>query len=256
MTNDEVTAPEGPERGRSSAHPCPPPQCRATVHGALARSCRGKVPAPFAYRPGQAVRTGEFCALGPTASGVPGAPPGMAGSNSQDADSHNRVTARHEIVQNEPNFAPAHAAHGGEYAKRSQTWDDWGIWAKAAVVWAVARPGSETCKTNPILGKRLTASLRTGLLCRTNPICGRPESTLTTPAEMGYDKKGGLRPCENKANSQKGFDTQRHCFMSWPRTGSKLPALSLPFVEGASKMSPRKRSQRRGSGPRNDCVRE
>jgi hypothetical protein len=159
MTNDEVTAPEGPERGRSSAHPCPPPQCRAMVHGALARSCRGKVPAPFAYRPGQAVRTGEFCALGPTASGVPGAPPGMAGSNSQDADSHNRVTARHEIVQNEPNFAPAHAAHGGEYAKRSQTWEDWGIWAKAAVVWAVARPGSETCKTNPILGERLTASL-------------------------------------------------------------------------------------------------
>jgi hypothetical protein len=203
------------------------------------------------------------------------------------------VTTNGSFVQNEPNFAPPQAADGGNRAKRSQfsenalrrhyervfcakrtqfrsdqaadggncakrsqIWGDWGMWEKTVVVWAVARPGSETCKTNPILGKRLTASLRTGLLCRTNPICGRPESTLTTPAEMGYDKKGGLRPCENKANSQKGFDTQRHCFMSWPRTGSKLPALSLPFVEGASKMSPRKRSQRRGSGPRNDCVRE
>jgi hypothetical protein len=110
------------------------------------------------------------------------------------------VTTNGPFVQNEPNSAPLHAAHGGEYAKRSQTWENWGIWVKAVFVWAVARPGSETCKTNPILGERLTASLRTGLLCRTNPICGRPESALTTPAEMGYDKKGGLRLCENKAN--------------------------------------------------------
>jgi hypothetical protein len=38
----------------------------------------------------------------------------------------------------------------GKCAKRSQTWGDWSIWAKAVVVSVVARPGSETCKTNPI----------------------------------------------------------------------------------------------------------
>ena len=38
-----------------------------------------------------------------------------------------------EIVQNE-------AKLGG----------DWGMWAEAVVVWDVARPDNETCKTNPI----------------------------------------------------------------------------------------------------------
>jgi hypothetical protein len=37
-------------------------------------------------------------------------------------------------------------------AKRSQTWGDWGMWAKADVVRGVDRPDSETCKTNPIWG--------------------------------------------------------------------------------------------------------
>jgi hypothetical protein len=37
-------------------------------------------------------------------------------------------------------------------AKRSQTWMDWGIWEKEVVACGVARPGSETCETNPILG--------------------------------------------------------------------------------------------------------
>jgi hypothetical protein len=37
-------------------------------------------------------------------------------------------------------------------AKRSQTWVDWGMWEKVVFVWDVARPGSETCKTNPIWG--------------------------------------------------------------------------------------------------------
>jgi hypothetical protein len=37
-------------------------------------------------------------------------------------------------------------------AKRSQTWGDWGMWEKEVVACGVARPGSETCETNPILG--------------------------------------------------------------------------------------------------------
>jgi hypothetical protein len=55
------------------------------------------------------------------------------------------------IVRNEPNFARPQAADGGNCAKRSQTWRDWGMWVKV-VVWGVARPGSETCETNPISG--------------------------------------------------------------------------------------------------------
>jgi hypothetical protein len=53
-------------------------------------------------------------------------------------------------VQNEPNLARPQAADGGNCAKRSQTWGNWGMWTKAVVVWGVARPGGETCKTNPI----------------------------------------------------------------------------------------------------------
>jgi hypothetical protein len=45
-------------------------------------------------------------------------------------------------------------ANGGDCAKRSQTWVDWSMWAKAVVVWGVARPRSETCKTNQILAVR------------------------------------------------------------------------------------------------------
>jgi hypothetical protein len=46
-------------------------------------------------------------------------------------------------------FGPAGADAGGNCAKQSQTWGNWGIWAKV-IVWAVGRPGSEMCKTNPI----------------------------------------------------------------------------------------------------------
>jgi hypothetical protein len=55
-----------------------------------------------------------------------------------------------ENVQNEPNFPQPEASAEGTCAKRSQTWRGWGMWAKAVVVWGVTRPGSETCKTNPI----------------------------------------------------------------------------------------------------------
>ncbi len=53
-------------------------------------------------------------------------------------------------VQNKPNLARPQAAGGGNRAEQSQTWEDWGMWAKAVAVWDMARPGSETCKTNPI----------------------------------------------------------------------------------------------------------
>jgi hypothetical protein len=44
------------------------------------------------------------------------------------------VTTNGDRVQNEPNFAPPQAADGGNCAKRSQTWRDWGMWAKTVVV--------------------------------------------------------------------------------------------------------------------------
>jgi hypothetical protein len=101
------------------------------------------------------------------------------------------------------------ATDGRNCAKRSQTWGDWGMWAKAVVVWGVARPEARCAKRTQfeeslrcevssvqpekpnqacsdfelhtsnfkLLGKRLTASLRTGKSCKTNPICrpGRKE---------------------------------------------------------------------------------
>jgi hypothetical protein len=56
------------------------------------------------------------------------------------------------IVQNEPNFAPPQVGDGGNCAKRSQTWGDWGVWERAVVARGVARPRSEMRKTNPISG--------------------------------------------------------------------------------------------------------
>jgi len=37
-----------------------------------------------------------------------------------------------------------------DHAKQSQTWEDWGMWAKAALVSGLASPESGTCETNPI----------------------------------------------------------------------------------------------------------
>jgi hypothetical protein len=51
-------------------------------------------------------------------------------------------------------FVPEQAADRGNCAKRSQTWGDWGIWAKAIIVWGVARLEGERCKTKPILAAR------------------------------------------------------------------------------------------------------
>jgi hypothetical protein len=133
------------------------------------------------------------------------------------------------IARNEPNFAQAQAADRGNCAKRSQTWGKWGMWAKAVVVWGVARPGSKTCKTNPIWpGRRVHAqnepnsrrgrvgrgSGGVGRLCKTNPIratggrsrAGTPnprraEACKTKPIwpggpGMGADRRGRTAPAE------------------------------------------------------------
>jgi hypothetical protein len=72
-------------------------------------------------------------------------------------------------AQNEPNFARPGTAGGGNHAKRSQTWRDWGTWAKAVLVWGVARPWSRTCETNPI-----------------SPCCRRsPEAKCAKPSQFG-----------------------------------------------------------------------
>jgi hypothetical protein len=71
----------------------------------------------------------------------------MSGGDAQPTKSRN--------VRNEPNWARPEAGAAGNCAKRSQTWGKWGMWAKAVLAQAVARPGSETCKTNPILPERL-----------------------------------------------------------------------------------------------------
>jgi hypothetical protein len=60
----------------------------------------------------------------------------------------------------------------GNCAKRSQTWGDWGMGAKAVAVWDMARPGGETCKTNPIWGwvGRAAGTWAEREICKTNPI--------------------------------------------------------------------------------------
>jgi hypothetical protein len=76
-----------------------------------------------------------------------GAPTGVSGAKSQ-VSSQEGPPARPLTSHFKPQTSHFPTAN---CAKRSQTWGDWGVWAKAVVVWGVARPGSETCKTNPIL---------------------------------------------------------------------------------------------------------
>jgi hypothetical protein len=91
-------------------------------------------------------------------------------------------------MQNEPNLVPARAVAGGNCAKQSQTWGDWAMWA-GAVVWASARPGSETCKTNPILPRARWWAQPT--LPRERCLCSR-ETCKTKPnlGELEYMGKG------------------------------------------------------------------
>jgi hypothetical protein len=107
-------------------------------------------------------------------------------------------------------FLPPGAGDGADGAKRSQTWVDWGIWAKAVVVWGVARPGSETCKTNPIWGRggprlrigdcglwierRRPGADAGGKMRKTNPIWPRPER-VTEQTVRNEAKLGGTGVC-------------------------------------------------------------
>jgi hypothetical protein len=134
------------------------------------------------------------------------------------------VTTNGPFVQNEPNFAPPQAADGGNCAKRSQTWVDWGMWLKAVFVWAVARPGSETCKTKPILGERLTASLRTGPLCKTNPIWRRDGFTLNCYVKGSYVRSA----CGVPLKKQTQFAALRLLRRSAPRNDIRMGGTGNP----------------------------
>jgi hypothetical protein len=112
-------------------------------------------------------------------------------------------------AQNEPNLAPARATGGGDCAKRSQTWGDWGMWAKVIVVWSVAWPGSETCETNPIWphgGARRRVNVQNepnsrrgrvgrgrggvGRLCKTNPIRRGARRKASSFGKESYESPG------------------------------------------------------------------
>jgi hypothetical protein len=84
-------------------------------------------------------------------------------------------------------FPRPEAADEGNCAKRSQTWGDWGMWAKAAVVWDLARPRSETCKTNPISGSR-----RRCWAGMANPRSGRGQALRGQ--ENAKRSQSGVRP--------------------------------------------------------------
>jgi hypothetical protein len=92
-------------------------------------------------------------------------------------------STKNRSVRNEPNFPASQTVDRGNCAKRSQTWRGWGMWGKAVLVWGAARPGDETCKTNPIWsGRRRVAEAKCakrtqfgaagGEMRKTNPICG------------------------------------------------------------------------------------
>jgi hypothetical protein len=109
-----------------------------------------------------------------------------------------------EVCETNPIWPGRRRVTEGKRAKRSQTWTDWGIWAKAAVMWGVARPGSETCKTNPIwprrgrvpegrCAKRTQFGPRRRQMHKTNPISPRrkrlTEEILQNEAKL--EKTGG-----------------------------------------------------------------
>jgi hypothetical protein len=104
--------------------------------------------------PRQGPRPGvrEFCAFEPTAYGCASHMCRHARLGYPCRRRPQSERPRTEIAQNEPNLPRPRAPNGGNCAKRSQTWGDWGMWAKIVVVWSAARPGSEVCKTNPISG--------------------------------------------------------------------------------------------------------
>jgi len=79
------------------------------------------------------------------------------------------------IVRNEPNFAPAQVPDGVNCAKRSQTWGDWGMWVRPAVVLR-GSAWKWNVRNEPNLPRSgIPAEWR---LCETNPIRGAGPATM------------------------------------------------------------------------------
>jgi hypothetical protein len=143
------------------------------------------------------------------------------------------------FVRNEPNFAPPRAAGGGNCAKRSQTWGNWGMWAEAVSLWGVVRPGSKTCETNPISptegrrrrvnvqNKANLARLRTragGEMRETNPISarrGRPtEGIVQNEAKLRATGVCGQRRSACGAWPGRGVKRAKRTQFRPPRAGA------------------------------------
>jgi hypothetical protein len=138
-----------------------------------------------------------------------------------------------EIVRNEPNLVRPEADAGGNCAKRSQTWGDSGIWAKAVVLWRVARPESKACKTNPIQPRPGNET------CKTNPIgpAGggrRRELCKTNPVWSGGGRAVLPRPSALRPRtSAEGACAKRSQFLgSSGRRGHPMPFRR--FADGAA----------------------
>jgi hypothetical protein len=63
---------------------------------------------------------------------------------------------RGEILRNKPNSARSVRPWQADCAKQSQTWEDWGRWAKKVMVCGPGSPESGMRQTNPIPGRRDT----------------------------------------------------------------------------------------------------
>ena len=108
------------------------------------------------------------------------------------------------ILRNEANSrrrragrGPKGMGRGTNCAKRSQTWEDWGMWAKAVIVCGAAWPESGTCKTKPISpgpaagsagGQACTRDRRRGQTCETKPICLWAIWRVSAVWKKSYDK--------------------------------------------------------------------
>jgi hypothetical protein len=141
---------------------------------------------------------------------------------------------RWRFVRNEPNFAPPQAADGGNCSKRSQTWGDWSIWAKAFVVWCVARPGSEMCKTNPLggpeapglrIGRRRLRAGTEGQMCKTNPIWGRI-------ARNEPNWPGGRVGAQNRPNSAPAGRRMEESAQNKANSGMATRVLTAAIARG------------------------
>jgi hypothetical protein len=138
--------------------------------------------------------TGRVYRLGAVAVRVCCARLAASRSSGGPAGRHKATGSGGPIVQNEPNLPPAGAVDGENCAKRSQTWGNWGMWTKAVVVLGVARPGSETCKTNPIWpGRRLVPeeNVRNAAKLGGPGVCG--QKRLSCRAWLGLGVKRAKR---------------------------------------------------------------